>query len=284
MLNFDTKRDAIQRLEASVERYNCLAPTVVAEAVDLHQLRKDISHTVIQEAEAYVNVLANSPKEFNKIVAEFRISVDRFDHVVADQKAESIAADMRSGVMAGASVGAGVATAAAAPAAAMAIATTFGTASTGTAIASLSGAAAANAALAWLGGGALVAGGGGMAAGGKVLAVLGGPVGWGIGGLMLAGTAYWTHQKNAEIADEAHQKSVGIEAKIRGLTAAQAEIRALKVNTREHGEGAIRQLRWLRAEAPPDYGSFTLVQKQELGALINNVRSLSQLLNQQVQG
>ncbi len=41
------------------------------------------------------------------------------------------------------------------PAAAMAIATTFGTASTGTAIAdTLFGAAATNAALAWLGGGA----------------------------------------------------------------------------------------------------------------------------------
>lgn len=50
-----------------------------------------------------------------------------------------------------------------------AVATTFGTASTGTVIASLSGAAAHHAALAWLGGGALSAGGAGMAGGAMVL-------------------------------------------------------------------------------------------------------------------
>ena len=70
---------------------------------------------------------------------------------------------------AGAMAGAGIA--AFGPTAAMAVATTFGTASTGTAIATLSGAAATNAALAWLGGGALAVGGGGMAAGEAFLAM-----------------------------------------------------------------------------------------------------------------
>ena len=53
---------------------------------------------------------------------------------------------------------------------AMWVATTWGTAGTGTAISSLSGAAASNAALAWLGGGTVASGGGGMAAGAAVLA------------------------------------------------------------------------------------------------------------------
>lgn len=70
----------------------------------------------------------------------------------------------------------------------MGIATTFGTASTGTAIATLSGAAQTNAALAWLGGGALVAGGGGMGAEETFLAMAG-PVGWAIGGVALVGGA-----------------------------------------------------------------------------------------------
>lgn len=52
---------------------------------------------------------------------------------------------------------------------AMAVAMTFGTASTGTAISTLSGAAATNAAMAWLGGGAAYAGGFGMAGGAMVL-------------------------------------------------------------------------------------------------------------------
>lgn len=53
---------------------------------------------------------------------------------------------------------------------AMAIAVTYGTASTGVAISSLSGAAATNAAAAWLGGGSIAGGGAGIAgAGGSVL-------------------------------------------------------------------------------------------------------------------
>lgn len=65
--------------------------------------------------------------------------------------------------------------------AAMSLATTFGTASTGTAISSLSGVAATNAATAWLGGGALAAGGGGMAAGTVVLTTI--PI---VGGVVAA--------------------------------------------------------------------------------------------------
>ena len=52
---------------------------------------------------------------------------------------------------------------------AIGIATSIGTASTGTAIASLSGAAAENAILAWFGGGSIAAGGGGVALGSAVL-------------------------------------------------------------------------------------------------------------------
>lgn len=67
------------------------------------------------------------------------------------------------------------------PKAAMGLATTFGTASTGTAIADLSGAAATKAALAWLGGGAIASGGGGIAAGKIFLALLGSTA-WILGG------------------------------------------------------------------------------------------------------
>ncbi len=59
-------------------------------------------------------------------------------------------------VMAGVGTAAGVGVATLGPSAAMALATTFGTASTGAAISTLGGAAATNAALAWLGGGVLL--------------------------------------------------------------------------------------------------------------------------------
>lgn len=72
-------------------------------------------------------------------------------------------------IKSGVGAAAGTAEAIGGQVATMSIATTFGTASTGTAISTLSRAAATNAATAWLGGGALAAGGGGMAAGATVL-------------------------------------------------------------------------------------------------------------------
>lgn len=65
--------------------------------------------------------------------------------------------------------GAGVAIVLGGQAGATSIATSFGTASTGTAISCLTGETATKAAIAWLGGGALATGGGGIAAGNAVL-------------------------------------------------------------------------------------------------------------------
>ena len=103
------------------------------------------------------------------------------------------------------------------PTVAMAVATTFGTASTGTAISALSGAAAANAALAWLGSGALAAGGGGMAAGHALLA-LAGPVGWTVGGLAVAGSGIYLHSRNGDLARKATQERLGVEGEIAATT------------------------------------------------------------------
>ncbi len=98
----------------------------------------------------------------------------------------------------------------------------------------------------------------------------------------MVGTAYWTNKKNGEIAANANRKAKGIEKKIRGLKAAQAEIKVLKKNSRKHSEGALRQLGWLRANAPANYSRFSQAQKQEIGALINNVQALSSLLHKKV--
>jgi hypothetical protein len=163
----------------------------------------------------------------------------------------------------------------------MAIATTFGTASTGAAISTLSGAAATNAALAWLGGGALAAGGGGMAAGNALLA-LAGPVGWAIGGVALAGGALFANQKNAEIAEKATQETVKIKTATKQLSAAEQEIDNLLKLTRQHASGVGLQLERLTKEAPKDYCKFTPAQKETLAALINNIQSLSKLLNQKI--
>ena len=109
---------------------------------------------------------------------------------------------VKSGVSVAAGVAGGAAVAGIAPPAAMWIATTFGTASTGTAISTLSGAAATKAALAWLGGGTLAKGGLGIV-GGKAFLALAGPIGWGITGVTTAASAVALGHKNKQIADEA---------------------------------------------------------------------------------
>jgi hypothetical protein len=181
--------------------------------------------------------------------------------------------------VAGAVAGFGVATLA--PTAALAIATTFGTASTGTAISALSGAAAANAALAWLGGGALAAGGGGMAAGSALLALFG-PVGWSVAGTAVLGGAVFLYLRNRHLAETARERRIEVEAGIRMLCATKRKIDGLAHQIEDHADGCLAEIRWLAEHAPADYQRFEVPQKERLGALINHIRSLGRLLAEKV--
>jgi hypothetical protein len=276
MFNSDVKDRAFQRLKKANENYQAVVTKVTDSAGELHKLRENASKKVILAAEVYVNRLANSPKEFEKSVKELRISFERFEEECRKVfGGDNVAAV--GGTAVGTGVAAGVGVAAFAPTAAIAIATTFGTASTGTAISALGGAAATNAALAWLGGGALAAGGGGMAAGNALLA-LAGPVGWAIGGTALIGGAFWVNKKNKDLAEKATSSALDIEKKAAALKSANVEIGKLHSLTELHSTGAMNQLDHLKKQAPADYTSFAQGQKLELGALINNIQSLSKLL------
>jgi hypothetical protein len=79
----------------------------------------------------------------------------------------------------------------------MTLATTYGTASTGTAIATLSGAAAKSAALAWLGGGAASAGGGGVALGSVVLTGGAAIAAIAVSAVVMYGFSLWDAQQTA---------------------------------------------------------------------------------------
>ena len=185
----------------------------------------------------------------------------------------------RAAATAGAVAGLGVA--ALAPTAALAIATTFGTASTGTAISALSGAAAANAALAWLGGGALAAGGGGMAAGSAVLALMG-PVGVGMAGTAVVGAVLFRYLRHRYLAEKARERRIEVEAGIRMLVATGRKIDGLAHRIKDHADGCLADIRWLLQHAPADYRRFDTSQKERLGALINHIRSLGRLLAEKV--
>lgn len=281
MFNQDVKKQAIKDLERANNQYNSSVEFVQKKSVELFDLRQYCSTDLIVECEKFINALANSPKEFEKSFSDYKAQVKEFKNVLEQIEQEVMDANIKAGGTAGAGIAAGAGVAAFAPTAAMAIATTFGTASTGTAIASLSGAAATNAALAWLGGGALAAGGGGMT-GGSALLALAGPIGWGIGITALAGGGLLARKKNGEIARKANAQEKEIRAHKAQLDVSATEIKRLIDLTKQHSQGMKHILSSLKNTAPSDYKQFTEEHKLSLGALINHIRSLSELLNKSV--
>ena len=281
IFNLATRRGAIEKLKGAIERHEALRQRVDRGSVQLFGQRQRAASDVIDPVERYVNQLANSPKEFDRSVAEFRIEVNRFSETVRHFETDAARSAKIGSATGAAGAMAGVGVAALGPSAAMAIATTFGTASTGTATSTLSGAAATNAALAWLGGGAIAAGGGGMA-GGSALLALAGPVGLGIGGVALVGSGLYLNSRNKRYAREATEQRIKVEAEVRSLKTALEEIEGLFERTAEHVKGCLDELTWLRGHAGGDYQRFSHGQKQRLAALINHIRALSELLNKEV--
>jgi TolA-binding protein len=282
MLNRSAKKKALNRFNDEGDKLKEVTEEMRESAVSLFELRQESSVEVIRECESYLSSLASAPKELDRSVSELKTEFQDFQKEIREVEAEAEGVDKVSGSTAGAGAAAGAGVAAMGPSAAMAFATTFGTASTGTAISSLSGAAATNAALAWIGGGAVSAGGGGMAMGSTILS-LSGPVGWTIGGVALAGSALYAGSKNKRIAQKANQKAKEARKKRGKLETALEETRGLIDLTEKHASGVEEQLRHLRESTPNDYTEFSNAEKERLGALINNVQALSELLNRNVE-
>lgn len=202
MLNEEYKKTAIQNLEKANNKYVIIFKKTIDGMTRLFQSRQRAVRQIMS-IEAYINVLANKPRDYNRKIGDVKIRYvefnDRIEEIKRlDEKETDV--NRERGIGTGVLVGAG--SAAFAPSAAMAVAMTFGTASTGTAIASLSGVAATNAALAWLGGGTLAIGGAGMV-GGQVLLTMAGPVGWAIGGVSVAGGLLMKLLVNKDISEKA---------------------------------------------------------------------------------
>ncbi|MFB1487700.1 MULTISPECIES: hypothetical protein [unclassified Thiocapsa] len=281
MLNGDLKKEALNQLQSAQSSYLRSFESVKTDSERLFILRQESSREVIGSVEKYINRLANTPKEFDRSFSTYKAEFKVFSGMIRQLESEAAAIDFKAGTSAATGVMAGVGVAAMGPTVAMAVATTFGAASTGTAISALSGAAATNAALAWIGGGALAAGGGGMAGGSAFLA-LAGPVGWAIGGTALLGSALFARSKNRKIAEETNGKRKIIEVHCASLKASGCEIVRLIEATKQHVNGVNSLLYQLSQTAPPDYQRFTSQQKEWLGALINHLQSLTALLNKKV--
>lgn len=281
MLNFKAKREALEALDMAHNSYEHVGGRVKAKAEELFGLRQSSSSDLIPEVERYINTLANAPKEYEKTFSEYKAEFTVFRSILQELEVMARDAAVKAGGTTVLGVAAGVSTAAFAPTAAMAIATSFGTASTGTAISTLGGAAASNAALAWLGGGALTAGGGGMASGQALLA-LAGPIGWAIGGAALVGGGIYARSKNIKILEEAIQQRKVLNVHTAELRTGLEELERTFELTYRHVEGVKTLLKRCEMAAPHNYEDFEDNHKEWVGSLVNHVHSLSVLLNKKV--
>lgn len=280
MLRGTERKKALASLEKVRAEYQDQEIAFRDNVMSLYEHRKKCAEELITKVEAYINSMKNTPIELDKSFSELRIEIREFDNTVHQLERDYQTSHVGKGTAAaGVLTGAGVATLA--PTAAMAIATTFGTASTGTAISTLSGAAATKAALAWLGGGALAAGGGGMSAGSALLG-LAGPVGWGIGAAGIIGGTLLARRKNGKIIEQAKQEEKILLAHLSKLTVIDINVQQLLDLTKEHYEGVELITNHLAATAPKDYQEFNNEQKDKLGALINHIHSLSALINKKI--
>lgn len=228
MLYVKMKKEALAIHKRAVEKYNAACQEMNRQGEYLYYKRRDCV-TLIYEIEFLVNSIANRPQEFDKQIYDVQAAREKFRET-ADYAAKALEDAVKAGAGLAAGLAAGAAVASITPTAAMWVATTFGTASTGTAISTLSGAAATKAALAWLGGGALAEGGLGIA-GGEALLALAGPIGWGITGVATAASAIILGHKNKQITDEAIAEAKKITVAGAEVNEASAKIRHLMDET-----------------------------------------------------
>lgn len=274
------KRDKLDnQLKAAVTNYNAAYTALNDHGTKLFNQRER-SLDLLSNIENLINSIANHPKEFDADIAEIQVKKQEFRDV-CDFAKEELAAAQKSAAGAGAGVAGGMAVASLAPSAAMWIATTFGTASTGTAISTLSGAAATNAALAWLGGGTAALGGGGMAAGQAFLAMTG-PIGWSIAGATLLTSIVLFANKKIKLDKEKKEEIEAVLKNTEQLKETDAKLDSLLKKTIEIRENLSSQY----TQAMHCFGkSFLGIGEEEqmlLGAIVNNAKALAVSLSEGV--
>lgn len=279
MLNEEYKKIAIQNLEKANNKYVIIFKRTIDGMTRLFQSRQRAVRQIMS-IETYINVLANKPRDYERKIGEVKIRYVEFNNRIEEiKRLDEKERDFKIERGIGSGVLVGVGGAAFAPSAAMAVAMTFGTASTGTAIASLSGVAATNAALAWLGGGALGAGGAGMA-GGQALLTMVGPVGWAIGGVSVAGGLLMKSLANKDIAEKAEDATKTIIRETERIQEIEVKVGVWNKETIKLTNELAKKLTVVRRKK--DYSLFTEDEKHELIILMNMTELLSKKLGETV--
>lgn len=282
-------------LQAAASKYNDLREIIETrsaelsdKAVALFQLRNDVYSVISEGLLNYVDSLYSCP---NVVINGLNYAISNYDAVIAEfmnnpSKFNDIQPDNISGApnrvafLGTSVVGSGVALGGSS--ALLAIATTFGTAGTGTAISTLGGVAATNAALAWLGGGTLAAGGAGVAGGATILSLMG-PIGWGIasiGALAFIGLNAKDRAKNREAVEKLEEGIGELTIVESQLDAAHRTIDGIIEDTKSYYDIVANFLSVCK-NSTSDYCSSSF-KKGDLFYIIECAKTLSKLSKQSV--
>ena len=267
-------------LRMSVDQYNDAYTRMNDAGTTLYRERTRAVDLILH-IENLINSIANRPKEFDTEIAEIQTQRKNFTEVSEFAKQELEAAK-KSALGAGAGVAAGAAVVSVAPAAAMWVATTFGTASTGTAISTLSGAAATNAALAWLGGGALTTGGGGII-GGKALLALSGTVGWSIAGATLLASVVLFSAKKVKLDKKKKEEIEAVKNNTLTVKKVAVQVQTLLDEVVELRDRLNEQYNGSLEDYGKDFLEIPRERQMQLGVLVNNTKALAASLGKRLQ-
>ena len=282
MFNVELKKEALRIHEETLARYNNSYEKMKNECENLYNVRGQ-AIKVIKMNQNVINSIANTPKEFDTTLGKIGKELTKFNDTEEYAK-KAYNASVQAGINIAGGAAAGLGVASMAPTALMSIATTFCTASTGTAISTLSGCVAQKAALAWIGRtfAGFAAEGAGMAAGQAFLA-LAGPIGWGITAVSTGVSLISLSNKNKELADKAVNEAKEISIARESLDEVAEKVNSLRAKTdilyTDMDKQRVKILKFLNA----DYLSLEDEDKYFLGTLVNNTLSLSVLLNETVQ-
>ncbi|HBZ32275.1 MAG TPA: hypothetical protein DEO46_04655 [Lachnospiraceae bacterium] len=283
MFNNNLKKEALKIHEKTLAEYNASYGIMGKSCELLYEIRGK-SVELIKLVQEVVNSIANTPKQFDTELGKIGKELTKFKETEQYAK-EAYDASLKAGVNIVGGTTAGIGIASMAPTALMSIATTFGTASTGTAISALSGAAAQKAAMAWIGrtfAGFAVKEGAGMAAGQAFLA-LAGPIGWGITAASTGISLISLTNKNKDVAEKAVKEAKEIAKARVALDETTEKINALKAKTDRLFDDMNREKSKIMSFMNLDYLSLREEDKLFLGTLVNHTLSLSQLLNETIE-
>ena len=220
----------------------------------------DTRHEAVQllhECEAYLQMVSDHPYKYDLKSRKVDRDFQEFEKQLKKYKPHKSGTGRLLGT--GAVTGTGVALLG--PNVMLAVATTFGTASTDTAISSLGGTAAVNAALAWLGGQALLA--------------LAGPTGIAIAVSCSAAAGLLTAANKGK-AQRTEADTTALKSEITRLRGVKKRVETLQAETVSLNRLVKKELDELKALNKQEYSSFSGTEAKKLATMMNNGQSLKE--------